>query len=328
MTKPMNRRFFLQTSMASALAAPLGASWEEQDLLAQGANPVPSTASQSDSGEMPVGTIGKVKISRLICGGNLISGFAHSRDLIYVSPLLKHYFTDEKVMETWALCERHGINTMINSPSDLHAMRVYREYLKRGGRMQYLAQLVPEKDNLELEVRRARDQGAVGAFLIGNYGDEWTRDGSVDLIGVLVEMIRAQGMIAGVGGHELRTPLTVEKHGIAPDFYMKTLHSNQYWSKRQAGQNKEVIDNYSVDNYWCMDPEETIAYMRSLKRPWLAYKVLAAGAIHPREGFRFAFEKGADFAVVGMFDFQIAENASILRKVLSGPLSRSRAWQA
>jgi hypothetical protein len=328
MAKQLSRRFFLQASLASALATPLGRSWEENDLLAQGKNPAPPPTSQVAPEQMPVGTIGKVKISRLICGGNLISGFAHSRDLIYVSPLLKHYFTDEKVMETWALCEQHGINTMINSPSDLHAMRAYKEYGKRGGRMQFLAQLVPQKDNLELEVRRARDCGAVGAFLIGNYGDEWTRDGSINLIEDLVETIRSQGMIAGVGGHELRTPMMVEKHGIEPDFYMKTLHSNNYWSKRQAGQNKEVIDNYSVDNYWCMDPEETISFMRSLKRPWLAYKVLAAGAIHPREGFRHAFENGADFAVVGMFDFQIAENAAILRQVLSGPLNRSREWQS
>ena len=52
-------------------------------------------------------------MSRLICGGNLISGFAHSRDLIYVSRLLKEYFTDEKVFQTLSICEAHGINTAI-----------------------------------------------------------------------------------------------------------------------------------------------------------------------------------------------------------------------
>ena len=35
---------------------------------------------------MPMGKIGKLQVSRLICGGNLISGFAHSRDLVLVQP--------------------------------------------------------------------------------------------------------------------------------------------------------------------------------------------------------------------------------------------------
>ena len=60
---------------------------------------------------LPIGKIGNVEISRMFTGGNLISGFAHSRDLIYVSPLLKNYFTDDKVMETFEICEESGINT-------------------------------------------------------------------------------------------------------------------------------------------------------------------------------------------------------------------------
>lgn len=122
--------------------------------------------------------------------------------------------------------------------------------------------------------------------------------------------------------------MTVEKAGIEPDFYMKTLHSMDYWSRRQPGQDKEIIDNYGIDNYWCLDPEQTIAFMRAIKRPWIAYKVLAAGAIHPREGFRHAFENGADFAVVGMFDFQVAENAAVANEILAGSLARQRAWLA
>ena len=46
----------------------------------------------------------------------------------------------------------------------------------------------------------------------------------------------------------------------------------------------------AIDNYWCMDPKQTIAYRSELSRPWIAYRVLAAGAIHPRAGFKYAFE--------------------------------------
>jgi hypothetical protein len=109
---------------------------------------------------------------------------------------------------------------------------------------------------------------------------------------------------------------------------MKTLHEDNYWSKRRPDQMKEVIDNYAIDNYWCRDPKETIAYMSELNRPWIAYKVLAAGAIRPRAGLQHAFQNGADFAAVGMFDFQIAENVALTTEVVAGSKNRDRDWYA
>jgi hypothetical protein len=275
-----------------------------------------------------MGTIGKVRMSRLICGGNLISGYAHSRDLIYVSKLLTAYFTEAKIMEAWALCEQHGINTMIFNPSARPALATYRKYRAQGGKIQCLAQLDPPKNDLATQIKEAVDIGAVGALLVGNYGDAWTREGDVDRIGKFVDLVKAQGMIAGVAGHELRTPTTVEKAGIKPDFYMKTLHSNNYWSARRPDQMKEVIDNYGIDNYWCADPEGTVRFFSELERPWIAYKILAAGAIQPNAGFKHAFSSGADFCVVGMFDFQIAENVAIANQVLAETRNRDRAWMA
>ena len=323
-----NRRSFLKKSAAATLSAPLILSLEEFALTAQEKAAPPPPGKTEPKAAVPAGTIGKVKLSRLICGGNLINGYAHSRDLIYVSNLLKHYFTEEKIMETWALCEEHGINTMIHHPAEPKAAALYEKYRARGGRIQYLAQLGPSKDDLKTEVQRAKDAGAVGAFLLGNLSDAWTREGDVKLIGELLANIRGQGLIAGVAAHELRTVKAVEAARLAPDFYFKTLHSANYWSKRQPDQMKEVIDNYGVDNYWCMDPKETIAYMSELERPWIAYKVLAAGAITPQAGLRYAFENGADFAAVGMFDFQVSEDALAATECIGAARNRERTWCA
>jgi len=278
---------------------------------------------------MPMGRIGKLKISRLICGGNLFNGYAHSRDLVYVSELLKHYFTDEKCCETLEICEQNGINTVVASNGrGANSIRVLRKYRDEwGGKIQWLAQVQPEEHDVKTNIQLAVDNGAVGAFVVGNLGDEWARSGKVDLLGKCVDFIKHNGLIAGVAGHSLRTPKTCEQAGLNCDFYMKTLHSDKYWSHRRPGQNRQVIDDYDEDNYWCMEPEETVEFMKKLDKPWLAYKVLAAGAIHPRQGFRYAFENGADFAVVGMFDFQVREDIVIAKELLSGLKSRQRPWR-
>jgi hypothetical protein len=44
--------------------------------------------------------------------------------------------------------------------------------------------------------------------------------------------------------------------------------------------------------------------------------VLGAGAIHPNAGFRYAFQNGADFVCVGMFDFQVVEDVQIALNAL------------
>jgi uncharacterized membrane protein YphA (DoxX/SURF4 family) len=273
----------------------------------------------------PRGRIGDVQISRLITGGNLISGFAHARDLIYVSPLLKSYFHDEKVMETLWLCESSGINTAILRTDD-DTIRIMKDYWKNGGKIQWLAQTYPKEDDLFTNISLALDTGAVGAFVMGNIADRFVEAGKVNLIQKSVEFIKRQGGIAGTAAHTIDTVTAVEDAGIDVDFYMKTLHHTNYWSSRRENQTDSVVDN-ADDNYWEMTPEATIAYMEQVDKPWIAYKVLAAGAITPADGFRYVFENGADFACVGMFDFQVVDNVNTLTGLFSREIERGRPWQ-
>jgi len=316
-SKGLHRRDFLKKSLVCSGAVTSALSLEEKALLAAPTSNQTTAPRSNSANALPIGKIGNVRISRLILGGNLINGYAHSRDLIYVSELLKAYFTDEKIMETFQLCEELGVNTVVlhtgHSPhaDTFGVMNKYRN--ERGGNIQWIAEAHPTSKDLTTNIKRAIDNGAVGAYLLGVIGDRWVRDGRLDLITKVVGFIKENGLIAGVAGHSIDVPIQCEKAGIKPDFYMKTLHSHEYWSANKKPEH---------DNIWSRTPEKTIEFMQTVKKPWIAYKVLAAGAIHPREGFRHAFENGADFICVGMYDFQVREDAIIAKDILSGNLKR------
>jgi len=317
MLESVDRRGFLKTTAAASAGAVLTFGFEEKALLAKDKSKetVPSV---SPSGKpMPKGKIGGVEMGRLVCGGNLISGFSHSRDLMYVSSLLEHYFTDEKVFETFMICEQNGIDTAILR-LDPNTLRIINNYWReRKGNIQWIAQIKPREQDLTGDAKKAIDNGAIGVYVQGETGDAFVKNGHLDKLGEVIEFIKANGVIAGMGAHSIEVVIQCEKLGIRSDFYMKTFNAKNYWS---AGPQERH------DSVWEETPEQTMEVMESVKKPWIAFKVLGAGAIHPNDGFRYAFQHGADFVCVGMFDFQIVEDAEIAKRILASDLSRERSW--
>ncbi len=286
-------------------------------------------------GQVPKGKIKNVEISRIIPGGNLVAGFAHARDLIYVSPLIKNYFTDEKVIETLWLYEACGINTIIFR-TDEQTIRILKKYWQRGGKIQWLAQTYPKDDDLS-NIKLAIDSGAIGAFVMGGIADKLVYENKLEYLSKPIEYIRSQGLIAGTAGHATKVPMTCVENGIETDFFMKTFHHDKYWSAQPKDNRSEFMHNLDEssydraqyhDNMWCASASDVTAFFQKCKTPWIAYKVLAAGALNPEEAFTYAFENGADFICVGMFDFQVIPNANIVYNTLSGELKRERQWFA
>ncbi len=269
-------------------------------------------------GQMPsTRIIGGVEFSRIILGGNLIGGWAHARDLLYVSKLIKAYHTDEKVFNTFALAEKCGINAILTNTA---LCRVINKYWRNNvGNIKFISDCGGAGDLLT-GAKLSIDSGASACYVHGGWSDGFASKGKFDEIQKVVEFIRQNGLPAGIGGHKIETIKGCVEYGLKPDFWMKTLHHHNYWSSNNGTKGK--------DNLWCEKPEETIEFMKGLDSPWIAYKVLAAGAITPEEGFKYAFDNGADFVCAGMYDFQIVEDANIALNILNSDFkdSRKRRW--
>lgn len=335
MNEPSNRRHFIkQSSWVTAGVIGMNLPGVQSGSIQAQGQAVPTQA-KSEVQLLPQGKLGSLSVSRLMMGANMISGWGHYRDLLFVGKLARAYNTEAKVFDTLELAEVKGINTILLNHSQLSIIRKYRQ--ERKGSIQAIAGIEPTIDIAKSwdQIQNALEDAAA-VYIDGVYGDTLVRDGQFDVIQRTFEQVRKSGRLAGIGSHSLMVPKACESRGLEPDFYVKTFHSDDYWSATPKEKRKDYCwySEWSKDhgefhdNMWCLEPEETAIFMGQVKKPWIAFKVLAAGVIHSRSGFTYAFEKGADFIAVGMYDFEIAENVTIARNAINSNSTRSRPWRA
>lgn len=314
MDSPQSRRSFVKGSLLASATLALGSTAGTPSSHAA------TPAAPAPAGALPKGRLRSLEISRLLLGGNLLTHYAHSRDLRYVYTLTRHYNTRDKIFETMALAEAQGINALVIHTADgvLDLLKEYRQ--KRGGKIRWIicptAAIEPGLKEFRAQITSMVADGVDALYMWGVRSDALVHDGRVDLLAEAVALARSLGVPCGVGAHNLEVITACETKQVPADFYIKTLHHQNYPTAK-----------LNFDSNWCPDCEAVIETMEAVKKPWIAFKTMAAGAIPPRSAFQYVLEAGADFVLAGMFDFEIAEDVQVFKETLAESRSkRIRPW--
>ncbi len=319
MSSGISRRTFVKGSLLTPLTGALAA--------ASGSAPSSGRGTATGS-SLAKGKIGHLEVSRLLLGGNLLTHYTHSRDLKYVYKLAARYNTQEKILETLALAETHGVNTLSIHTVDW-ALEILAKHRRRGGIMQWIicptAPVKPDMKEYSQQVQQLISNGTDAIYLWGVHADRLVAAKKIDLIAKAVQVAKDYGSLSGVGAHDLNVIKQCEEHNVGADFYIKTLHHHDYPTGPKP---EELKGSYSeFPGYWCKDPEETVEFMKTVEKPWIAFKVMAAGAIPPKSAFDYAYGSGADFLLAGMFDFEIEQDAGIAKELIAKNATRERPWR-
>jgi len=330
MSDKISRRDFVQGSLIATAGGTLAANAGTGQALAQENKQTNMKVVPGSKNTLPKGKIGNLEMSRLLLGGNLLIGGTHTHGMKFINSLVKGYNTLEKKLETMAVAEAHGIDTVgiHTHPGIIDMLKKYRN--EWGGKIKIMASPVakiePDLKAYFEEAKQIVDDGVDAIFIWGARAEQMLGKGRMGDLIKMVEFVKELGIPSGVCAHDLNVIKQCEKEKVNTDFYIKTLHHHKYPT---APRQEQINGPYSEvsPSYWCSCPDETIEYMKTVEKPWIAFKTMACGGIPAKDAFPYVLNGGADFVWAGMFDFDIEEDVKITKEAVASA-KRDRPWRS
>lgn len=262
---------------------------------------------------VPLVAFGPHRVSRLIVGGNPISGNSHISP--EVSRQMRDYFTAARVLELLRRCEQAGINTW-QARGDRHILRLLNEHRLEGGRMHFIAQTASELADIPAHIRALAAEGAIGIYHHGSQTDRFWKAGRIEQAREMLKVMRDTGVRVGLGTHIPEVIDYAEEKGWDLDFYMACLY-NLSEPRPQAGGEAFVDD----------DRPKMLERIRRTSKQCLIFKVYGAGRKCGSPEARYealrlvaAYTKPSDCVVIGMYpkaSEQVLENCRLFREAFA-----------
>ena len=279
-----------------------------------------SLAAAADPPAPPLVKFGPHTMSRLIVGGNPVSGNSHVSAAL--SREMTDYFTAANVKRLLADCERAGVNTW-QSRGDRHIMRLLHEYRLEGGRIQWIAQTASEYADIARNIREIAAYKPVGIYHHGSQTDRFWAAGRIEQAREMLKVIRDTGVQVGLGTHIPEVVDYVESKAWDLDFYMTCLYN---LSRPRADSERLAGDKLEGEYFHHPDRERMLERVRQTARPCLIFKVYGASRLcgsrdEMLDALRlvFRYAKPSDCVVIGMFPKhkeQVRENCQLLAEAL------------
>lgn len=232
--------------------------------------------------------IGQCDVSRFVLGTNPVSGFSHQgpeRDREMV-----RYYTSARIKQTLREAESLGINAVI-ARADLHVVRVLMEYWDEGGRIQWIGQTCPGVGPPEMCLQRVADADAPACHIHGGYADGLLAKGQMDQLISDVAYARELGVAVGLAGHNPDTFRWAEQN-LDLDYYMCSYYN-------PGAHRSEPGEPYGRPE----DRQAMTELIRTLSKPVIHYKVMAAGRNDPGEALTYVARsmRPGDAVCVGIY---------------------------
>jgi hypothetical protein len=312
-----SRRDFLKgagTMAAGFMATPLGKAEEAKTL--------------------PTVPLGPHRVTRMIVGSNPIRGYSHFNH--QYNRHMVEWYTDERAAQVLLDCQKAGINTFQSSYYPPRLLRHFELLHKLGGHLQWICltspgDVIPQMENQTPEWLRDGQITAIDTVVklkpigMAHHGSDtdflW-RAGKIDYLKTYINKVHDVGCLAGISTHNPAMLEALESKGWPVDFYMTALY---YLTRTDEDFKKEIGMVPVGETYFAEDPPRMCEVIRKVKKPCLAYKILAAGRKcnsprEVRETFAWTFKniKPTDAVIVGLyprFSDQITEDTQTVRQI-------------
>jgi hypothetical protein len=312
------KRFGLGTAAASGMA--LGA----REAFGQPVHTTPP----ADAGPLPSVTLCGHTIPRMIIGANPIGGWSHS--VPNMSKAMTQYFTPEMTYQFIRHCEDFGLTAWLTywGKKPLGALR---KRWEEGSKMKVYFLAVLGRDG-NIRGAESNEEGSIKEykpmFLLhhGNVTDALFRAKKQEKVHDFVKKVHDQlGIPAGVSAHNPEVFKYIEDKGWECDLYQCCL----YYVTRPKQEIRAKLGTAPLgEPFLENDRNDMLKVIREVKKPCIAFKILAAGwhcfsPMSVAEAFQTAFAKvkKTDVVIVGMwtkFKDEVAENVKLLRKYGQG----------
>jgi len=305
-----NRRGFIKRVCAGAVAA-MGS-----QAAVQGAEGSQPSAGGGQPAPLPTIALGKYRVTRLIAGYNPIGGFSHSTQNL--SRCMLEYFTLERTVEFVRRCEAVGINTwqVTCGPKVNKALKILQE---QGSKIQWMTLHTGGLD--DAAAKEILDLKPIAIVHHGGATDTLFRTNKADKVHDFVKRVHDKGLMAGVSSHNPANVAAMEEQGWENEFFMTCFYNVM---RPQAEIEKKLGTTLLDEPFLASDRDEMTEVIQRVKRPCLAFKILAAGRLcwsdpQVESAFKYAFSriKKTDAVIVGMypkFSDEITHNTQLTLK--------------